>query len=184
MANKVIGHIPYGLGLRLVNPSEKESAKVVVATAQQLEVIDLPLLAKHVKEHGTPFSEGTIYGVLTDAVACVIEMLRAGYGVKLDGLGKFGVSLQSTGAKDAGEFSAANITGVKLTFQPDEDVKTALNTNMEFDYVGTRRQQAAAKQTEKTDLNEALGTTDSGSGSSGSGDTGGSGSGDPGDVTP
>ena len=48
MANKVIGHIPYGLGLRLVNPSEKESAKVVVATAQQLEVIDLPLLAKHV----------------------------------------------------------------------------------------------------------------------------------------
>jgi len=181
MANKVIGHIPYGLGLRLVNPSEKESAKVVVATAQQIEVIDLPLLAKHVKEHGTPFSEGTIYGVLTDAVGCVIEMLRAGYGVKLDGLGKFGVSLQSTGVADANEFSAARITGVKLTFQPDENVKTALNTNMEFDYVGTRKQQAAAKQSEKTGLNEAVGTADSGNTG---GNTGGSGSGDPGDVTP
>ncbi len=183
MANKVIGHIPYGLGLRLVNPSEKESQKVVVATAQQIEVIDLPLLAKHVKEHGTPFSEGTIYGVLTDAVACVIEMLRAGYGVKLDGLGKFGVSLQSTGTEDANDFTAANITGVNLTFQADENVKTALNTNMEFDYVGSRKQQAAAKKAEKEALASGASTT-GGSGSSGSGDTGGSGSGDPGDVTP
>ena len=182
MANKVIGHIPYSLGLRTVNPSEKDSAQAIYPTAQQIEVIDLPLLAKHVKEHGTPFSEGTIYGVLTDAVACVVEMLRAGYGVKLDGLGKFGVSLSAEATDTDPEkevFSASKIKRVNLTFQAAEEIKSALNTNMEFDYVASRKQQAAAKKAEK----EALANGTSTTGGSSSSDSG-SGSGDPGDVTP
>ena len=53
MANRIIGAIPYSLGLRLKNPSEKDSEKEIVAFRQERETIDLALLAKHIKEHGT-----------------------------------------------------------------------------------------------------------------------------------
>lgn len=179
--NRIIGHINYSKGLRLKNPSEKDSEKQVVAYNQELETIDLALLAEHIKDHGSSYSKGTIFGVLTDMVECIIEQLRGGYGILLDGLGKFGTSLRCSGAESAEEFTAANITGVNLTFTPAEEVKHALNTNMEFEYVGTRKSQAEARKTEQADINSDLGVTPS-SGGSGSGS--GSGSGDSGDVTP
>ena len=49
MANRIIGAIPYSLGLRLKNPSEKDSEKEIVAFRQERETIDLALLAKHIK---------------------------------------------------------------------------------------------------------------------------------------
>ena len=117
MANRIIGAIPYSLGLRLKNPSEKDSEKEIVAFRQERETIDLALLAKHIKEHGSSFSKGTIYGVLQDAVECIVECLQGGYGVLLNGLGKFGISLRCSGADMDEEFSAANITGVRVTFR-------------------------------------------------------------------
>ena len=179
MANRIIGAIPYSLGLRLKNPSEKDSEKEIVAYRQERETIDLDLLAKHIKEHGSSFSKGTIYGVLQDAVECIVECLQGGYGVLLNGLGKFGVTLKCSGADMDEEFSAANITGVRVTFNPDSEMVNHLNTNAEFEYVATRAAQAQAKKDEKARV-AAGETTQSITPSSG----GGSGSGDPGDVTP
>ena len=188
MANRIIGAIPYSLGLRLKNPSEKDSEKEIVAFRQERETIDLDLLAKHIKEHGSSFSKGTIYGVLQDAVECIVECLQGGYGVLLNGLGKFGVSLRCEGVDmdDDSGFTAANITGVRVTFNPDSEMVNSLNTNAEFEYVGSRAAQAQAKKEEKERV-AAGETTQAISGSSsgtGNGSSGGSGSGDPGDVTP
>ena len=180
MANRIIGAIPYSLGLRLKNPSEKDSEKEIVAYRQERETIDLDLLAKHIKEHGSSFSKGTIYGVLQDAVECIVECLQGGYGVMLNGLGKFGVTLQCQGVDMDEEFTASNITGVRVTYQPDAEMLTGLNTNAEFEYVATRAAQAQAKKDEKARV--AAGETTQSITPSGSG--GGSGSGDPGDVTP
>ena len=171
MANRIIGAIPYSLGLRLKNPSEKDSEKEIVAFRQERETIDLALLAKHIKEHGSSFSKGTIYGVLQDAVECIVECLQGGYGVLLNGLGKFGVTLKCSGADMDEEFSAANITGIHQ-----------LNTNTEFEYVGSRAAQMQAKKEEKARV--AAGETTQDITPSGSGGSGGSGSGDAGDVTP
>ena len=184
MANRIIGAIPYSLGLRLKNPSEKDSEKEIVAFRQERETIDLDLLAKHIKEHGSSFSKGTIYGVLHDAVECIVECLQGGYGVLLNGLGKFGVSLRCVGVDmdDDTGFTAANITGVRVTFNPDSEMVNSLNTNAEFEYVGSRAAQAQAKKEEKERV--ANGESITNSSSSGSGNSGGSGSGDSGDVTP
>ena len=182
MANRIIGAIPYSLGLRLKNPSEKDSEKEIVAFRQERETIDLALLAKHIKEHGSSFSKGTIYGVLQDAVECIVECLQGGYGVLLNGLGKFGVTLKCSGADMDEEFSAANITGVKVTFNPDGEMIHQLNTNTEFEYVGSRAAQMQAKKEEKARV--AAGETTQDITPSGSGGSGGSGSGDAGDVTP
>ena len=180
MANRIIGAIPYSLGLRLKNPSEKDSEKEIVAFRQERETIDLDLLAKHIKEHGSSFSKGTIYGVLQDAVECIVECLQGGYGVNLNGLGKFGISLKCSGVDMDEEFSAANITGVKVTFNPDSEMVNGLNTNAEFEYVATRAAQMQAKKEEKERVAAGQTTESIPSGSN----QGGSGSGDPGDVTP
>lgn len=183
MANRIIGAIPYSKGLRLKNPSEKDSTKEIVAFNQERETINLALLAKHIKEHGSSFSTGTIYGVMTDMVECVVELLLSGYGVLINGLGKFGVSLTVSGVDmdEADDFSAANITGVKPTFYADEELKMALNANPEFEYVATRAAQAQAKKEESQRVANGQTTEAISNGGSSSG---GSGSGDPGDVTP
>ena len=109
-----------------------------------------------------------------------MECLQGGYGVLLNGLGKFGISLKCNGADMDEEFSAANITGVRVTFNPDAEMIHQLNTNTEFEYVGSRAAQMQAKKEEKARV--AAGETTQDITPSGSG--GGSGSGDPGDVTP
>jgi len=47
--------------------------------------LDLKALAALVSKHST-FSEGEIYGIFTDAVAEMVEGLKEGYSVRLDGL--------------------------------------------------------------------------------------------------
>ena len=179
MANKVIGWIPYSLGLRLAIPGDAESEKRVYALAQERETINLAMLAKHIKEHGSTFSTGTIYGVLQDMVECVQECLLSGYGVNIDGLGKFSNSLSSRGVEVAEDFNpASDITKVGIKFAPDAEAVAYINANAEYEYVGTREEQAEMKKAAKAALTEATcgaSSTDDDSSSSSSGSTTGSG---------
>ena len=46
------------------------------------ELFDISKLAKHMSEHDTPFSEGSIRGILTDMVKCIRELTLNGNTVK------------------------------------------------------------------------------------------------------
>ena len=67
-------------------------------TAQVHEVLDMDDFCKHIADHNSPFSKGTVKGILTDAVCCLKEQLLAGNKVKLGDLGDFHVELQTEGA--------------------------------------------------------------------------------------
>ena len=43
--------------------------------------IDVASLAEHMANHNTPFSRGTIKGILEDAVSCIQELLDARDGI-------------------------------------------------------------------------------------------------------
>ena len=43
------------------------------AYPKAISTLDLEGLASHMTEHNTPFSKGTIYGVLCDMVKCIKE---------------------------------------------------------------------------------------------------------------
>ena len=62
-----------------------------------IKMLTIPDLAKHMAEHHTPFSPGTIQGVLTDMVGCIRELTLQGYSVKLDNLAIFKVSVEGNG---------------------------------------------------------------------------------------
>ena len=65
-----------------------------VSYKQTLNIHDM---AVHMAEHNTPFSEGTIEGILRDFVKCVREQTLNGNTVKVDNLAIFKVSVIGNG---------------------------------------------------------------------------------------
>ena len=78
--------------------------------------VDVKGLAEHMAKHNTPFSPGTITGILTDAIACIKELALDGKRVTLDGLLSIGLSIShKMGAASADEFSISKcVDKVKL----------------------------------------------------------------------
>ena len=78
--------------------------------------IDVKGLAEHMAKHNTPFSPGTITGIITDAIACIKELALDGKRITLDGLVSIGLSItHKMGAVSADEFSVAKcVDKVKL----------------------------------------------------------------------
>ena len=177
MANKVIGSIPYSLSLKVVNPGDAESAKKIGATLQERECITLQMLAQHMADHGTPFSKGVIQGVLTDMVECTKELLKAGYSVDLTGLAKFSLRAKSALVDTVQDFNPANdIKKIVIRTSVDKVATAFVNTDVDYEYVMTREEQAAAKKAAKAALPQSEedggGTGGSTGGDSGSDDDG------------
>ena len=54
-------------------------------------------LADHMAHHNTPFSKGTIVGILKDMVSCIRELNLNGQPVKIDGLAIFSTHIENQG---------------------------------------------------------------------------------------
>ena len=86
------------------------------------ETFDVPKLAKHMSEHNTPFSEGTIRGILTDMVKCIRELTLNGNCVKIENLAIFKASVQSNPCSRYGVMRAQ--IGPKTTRVNGQNVET------------------------------------------------------------
>lgn len=84
------------------------------ARAHHTETIDLEGLAEHMADHNSPFSKGTIHGVLKDMVSCVRELCLDSKKVKLDGLAIFSIGLKTKGSDKRENFTAANIVSAHI----------------------------------------------------------------------
>ena len=71
------------------------------------EMYDVSKLAKHMSEHNTPFSEGTIRGILTDMVKCIRELTLNGNCVKIENLAIFKASVVSNPCSRYGVMKAS-----------------------------------------------------------------------------
>jgi len=75
------------------------------------EQIDIDGLAAHMSAHNTPYSKGSIKGILTDMVNCIKELLLDGKTVKIGDLAIFSLGIHCTGANNADEATVSNIRG-------------------------------------------------------------------------
>ena len=101
-------------------------------------------------------------------------------------LGTFSISLSSTGAASAKDFTAKNIKTVNILFHPGPDFENLID-RAEFNLVASRMAQAATLKAEKageTTVDLTANKTGSGSSSGGSGSTGTGGSGGDQDKNP
>ena len=78
------------------------------------QTIDLEQLAEHMANHNTPYSKGAIFGVLTDMVNCIRELVLEGNAVKIPNLAIFSAGLTTKAAEVPEGFNAANIKSVHL----------------------------------------------------------------------
>lgn len=81
------------------------------------ETIDLEKLAEHMADHNTPFSKGTIYGVLKDMVVCIEELLLDSKKVKIGDLAIFSLGISCKGADDPNNVTVQNIRGFRFNAQ-------------------------------------------------------------------
>ena len=77
------------------------------ARATVNQTIDLEHLAEHMANHNTPYSKGAIYGVLTDMVNCIRELVLDGNAVKIPNLAIFSAGLKTKGADNLNDFNVA-----------------------------------------------------------------------------
>ena len=173
------GTTPDPKDLELVK-TEKQNA---FAISQYTDIMTIEKFAKHITSHGSVYSRADISAILYIAVDCMREMLLEGKKIRLGDLGDFGdfsLLLTSKGAEDADKFTAQNITGVKVQWEPGQEFKN-LRDDAEFNLVASRSAQAAVIKAIKegktnVDLNAPT-TPDNTPGGSSTGQTGSEGQG-------
>lgn len=151
--------IKYSIAIKGTKPGTKKAQITetkAYGEAQTDEILSLDEFCKHIAEHHSPFSKGTIKGVLSDAVGCLREQLLAGNKVKLGDLGDFHVELATKGAKTTEEFNTSYIENVNVRWTPGKDFKN-LRSEAEFQLVPNRKAQNDAIETIKnTDTIQGL----------------------------
>lgn len=170
--------VNYSLVLRPSIPSDKNSEAKVYPVAQMAKQVTLRDIAQHIHDHGSPFSVGTIVGLLLDTVQCIVENLREGNRVDMDTLGDFYLTLSAIGADSAADFNpAAHIKHVNLRWRTTNDMDHALQ-NVGFNYMPTLDELSEVKRQSKAKIDSQIHEDGEAPGGDDSGD-----SGDPGDVT-
>ena len=108
------------------------------ARATVNQTIDLEKLAEHMANHNTPYSKGAIYGVLTDMVNCIRELVLDGNAVKIPNLAIFSAGLTTKGAE------------TRETFLPSRNILSAhLRARSTGDF--TRAELTSAAQMQEAD---------------------------------
>ena len=97
-----------------------------VSYKQTLNIHDM---AVHMAEHNTPFSEGTIEGILRDFVKCVREQTLNGNTVKVDNLAIFKVSVIGNGCSELYDADADKTISASIgTLAKDDKTGPAVNS--------------------------------------------------------
>ena len=80
---------------KVTETSESEQAGKLYARVSYKQTLNIQDMARHMAEHNTSFSEGSILGVLTDFVKCVREQVLNGNTVKIDNLAIFKTTVEA-----------------------------------------------------------------------------------------
>ena len=168
------------------NPKNEKAYGKYYAKPKVTETVDIDGLSEHMDNHNTPFTKGTIKGLLTDTVVHIKELLLEGKNVKLDDLAIFSIGIKNKkGADTEEDFNTReNIAGVRLRARATGDL-TSANLNLEASLKKATTVKAASSSgsgnTPSSDSGSAGGSKPSGS-DSGSSSSGGGSSSDGGNI--
>ena len=112
MATK--GTLKYRRVSRTPQVGKDAGKKKFYATAVQDRTLEFEDFVTHISEHNSPYSRGTIHGVLMDTLDCLQELILDGKSVRLADLGLFSVGMTSRGEATADKVNANSIIGVHL----------------------------------------------------------------------
>ena len=186
---------------KVTEGSETETAGKTYARVNYKQTLSVSDMARHMAEHNTVFSEGSILGVLTDFVKCVREQVLNGNTVKIDNLAIFKASVEANALEvlydeqqdkvaqaTMGELKSGDKTGpavktIKLLAQSTGDfTREELKKDVKFGWTDKARAEIAAAKggTSNAPSNTGGGTNTGGNsgGNTGGNNNGGGGNGD------
>ena len=99
---------------RTPQSGENAGKKLWYATAVSDREMGFEDFVTHISEHNSPYSRGTIHGVLMDTLDCLKELILDGKSVRLSDLGLFSVGMTSRGEVSKEKVTAASVQGVHL----------------------------------------------------------------------
>ena len=95
------------------------------ARVEYKKTMSIDDMAKHMAEHNTPFSVGTIAGILKDFVSCTREQCLNGNTVKIDNLAIFKCSIEGNGMQLGENYKiSAGLGGLPPTKNADGTSRT------------------------------------------------------------
>ena len=114
---------------KVTETSETEQAGKLYARVSYKQTLSVQDMAKHMAEHNTMFSEGSITGILIDFVKCVREQVLNGNTVKIDNLAIFKATVEANALEtlydaDADKQAMASIGTLKDGDKTGAAVKT------------------------------------------------------------
>lgn len=112
MAKK--GTLKYRKVSRTPQVGKDAGKKKFYATAVQDRTMEFEDFVTHISEHNSPYSRGTVHGVLMDTLDCLQELILDGKSVRFADLVFFSIGMTSRGEDNAEKVNASSITGVHL----------------------------------------------------------------------
>ena len=114
MTSNTKGTLKYRKVQRTPQTGANAGKKKWYATAVSDRVMSFDDFVTHIADHNSPYSRGTVQGVVTDMLDCLQECILDGKSVRLSDLGLFSIGMTSKAEDSKADVSAQSIQGVHL----------------------------------------------------------------------
>ena len=170
------GNIKYRKVKRTPQTGENAGKELWYATVVTDREMNFEEFVDHISSHNSPYSRGTVHGVMMDMLDCLKELILDGKSVRLGDLGLFSIGMSSHGKVSRDKVSAASVEGIHLLVK---NTKTWSNSELKKLCKITAYDSYGAEETDGGGTNPGGGsgnTSQGGSGSQGGTGTQGGGS--------
>ena len=170
------GNIKYRKVKRTPQTGENAGKELWYATVVTDREMNFEEFVDHISSHNSPYSRGTVHGVMMDMLDCLKELILDGKSVRLGDLGLFSIGMSSHGEVSRDKVSAASVEGIHLLVK---NTKTWSNSELKKLCKITAYDSYGAEETDGGGTNPGGGsgnTSQGGSGSQGGTGTQGGGS--------
>ena len=174
------GNIKYRKIKRTPQTGENAGKELWYATVVTDREMNFEEFVDHTSSHNSPYSRGTVHGVMMDMLDCLKELILDGKSVRLGDLGLFSIGMSSRGEVSRDKVTSASVEGIHLLVK---NTKNWSNSELKklckitaYDARGGEEEGSGTTPGGGSDNTQGGGTT-GGTGSEGSGGTGSEGSG-------
>ena len=108
------GNIKYRKVKRTPQTGENAGKELWYATVVTDREMNFEEFVDHISSHNSPYSRGTVHGVMMDMLDCLKELILDGKSVRLGDLGFFSIGMKSHGELTRDKVSAASVEDIHL----------------------------------------------------------------------
>ena len=108
------GNIKYRKVKRTPQTGENAGKELWYATVVTDREMNFEEFVDHISSHNSPYSRGTVHGVMMDMLDCLKELILDGKSVRLGDLGLFSIGMSSRGEVSREKVTSASVQDIHL----------------------------------------------------------------------